>query len=153
MLESVEEARQMGYEINLLERVFKRKEQRSSRLQDGHLATDGTSAESESEALRPVRCVEQGVDEILHLKICQSVLDTEWPGTIVLATGDAAEAEYSDGFLRMIERALARGWRVELVAFMANMSSAYRNSAWSRQWQGAFTTIELDRFAELLPLE
>lgn len=154
-LESIEEARQMGYEVNLLERVYKEKEPRFLRRRAGNQPWDlQLSAGSESESHMPVRRrVEQGVDEILHLKMLESLLDCEVPSTIVLATGDAAEAEYSGGFLKMVERALGRGWKVELVAFEENMSSAYKTSGWVDQWHGAFTTVALDPFAELLRLE
>ena len=94
--------------------------------------------------------VEQGVDEILHLKIAQSLIDTEPPSTIVLASGDAAEAEFSDGFLKMVTRALQKGWRVELAAFRSNLSSAYRKRAWTTRWRSMFTIIELDDYLAAL---
>ena len=92
------------------------------------------------------------MDEILHLKILESVVDAPTPSTIVLATGDAAEAEYSGGFLKMVERALAKGWRVEVVSFRHNTSGAYRRREFRAMWGERFRTVELDPFVEELLL-
>ncbi|KAK4988784.1 hypothetical protein LTR66_007222 [Elasticomyces elasticus] len=98
----------------------------------------------------PEKWVEQGVDEILHLKILESVVDVETPTTIVLATGDAAQAEYSDGFFVMVERALKKGWRVELVSWTANISSMYTRHAFREKWGDKFRVVLLDDYAEEL---
>jgi hypothetical protein len=92
--------------------------------------------------------VEQGVDEILHLKMCQSILDTDVPGTMVLATGDGAVAEMSDGFLAHVERALKRGWKVELVSWGQQINGGYRKRQFRAKWAEQFTIIELDEFLE-----
>jgi len=93
---------------------------------------------------------EQGVDELLHLKISDSLLDTAVPSTIVLATGDAAEAEYSGGFLKYVERALKKGWKVELVAWKDSISQEYRSYEFRKRWANKFTIIELDDYLEEL---
>ena len=111
---------------------------------------NNTSTESDTTASNAAKWVEQGVDEILHLKILESVVDVEDPTTIVLATGDAAEAEYSQGFLRMVERALVRGWSVELVSWSRNISAAYKRRAWVEEWGNRFRVIALDDYAEEL---
>ena len=98
----------------------------------------------------PEKWVEQAVDEILHLKILESIVDARKPSTIVLATGDAAEAEYSEGFLKMVERALEKMWKVELVSFKHNTSGAYRRKEFRSKWGESFKTIELDEFVEEL---
>lgn len=94
--------------------------------------------------------VEQGVDEILHLKILESLVDNDEPSTIVLATGDAAQAEYSQGFMVMVERALRKGWSVELVSWKTNISQMYRKAAFAHTWKDKFRIIELDEYAEEL---
>ena len=139
-LVQVEEAKRLSYETNILKRVVKPRETRS-KLDPG---------QPESRQVLGSRSFEQGVDEILHLKIAQSLLDATSPSTIVLASGDAAEAEFSDGFLKMLERALKRGWKVELVAFRSNVSSAYRAKTWRQRWSLQFRIIELDEYADLL---
>jgi hypothetical protein len=92
--------------------------------------------------------VEQGVDELLHLKMCQSLLDTAVPGIMVLATGDGAAAEMSDGFLAHVERALRLGWKVELISWRQQTNGGYKSRAFKQQWGDQFTIIELDDFLE-----
>jgi hypothetical protein len=57
--------------------------------------------------------VEQGVDELLHLKIANTLLDNE-SGTLAIATGDGRISQFGTGFITQIDRALARGWDVEV---------------------------------------
>ena len=101
--------------------------------------------------------IEQGVDEILHLKILESILDAPAPGIIVLATGDAAAAEYSAGFMAMVQRALVRGWEVEVVCWRRGANSAWRSL--EKEWgvgtgqtaevqRGKFQLIFLEEWAE-----
>ncbi|KAE9985971.1 hypothetical protein BLS_002993 [Venturia inaequalis] len=100
--------------------------------------------------MSPEKWVEQGVDEILHLKILESIVDTDEPSTMVVATGDAAKAEYSEGFMKMIVRALNKGWKVELVAWGKSISMDYRRPDFTNMWAGRFRIIELDQYAEFL---
>ncbi|EEP80613.1 predicted protein [Uncinocarpus reesii 1704] len=156
---AIDEAEKLGYETNILVRVQKAKEA-SPRKKNGNDAAAAKSygntqqdhsSGSETNS-RPVRekWVEQAVDEILHLKILESIVDTDRPSTIVLVTGDAAEAEYSDGFMKMVERALQKGWRVELVSFSCTISRAYSRKDFRSKWGSKFTIIELDKYAEHL---
>ncbi|KAK5725645.1 hypothetical protein LTR15_003835 [Elasticomyces elasticus] len=98
----------------------------------------------------PARMIEQGVDEILHLKMLESIVDSEAPSTIVLATGDAAQAEYSPGFMAMVERALKKGWKIELVSWSSNINGLYRKPEWLAKWGEMFKVIYLDDYAEEL---
>jgi hypothetical protein len=154
------EAKLCGYEVSSLDRVAKIKEVRSSvkksRSGNGY-GTSGQSSGSETPfpAMKKItegmkKVTEQGVDEILHMKILESIVDAKEPTTIVLATGDAAEAEYSGGFLKNVERALAKGWKVELVAWGHSMSHSYRSKEFLAKWKNQFTIIELDDFSEEL---
>lgn len=93
---------------------------------------------------------EQGVDEILHLKMLESLLETEQPATMVLATGDAAAAEFSGGFRRYVVRALERGWHIEVVGWGANMSSAWFDREFLRYWGPRFRVCCLDGVVEEL---
>ena len=164
----IERARDLGYETNILERVHKAKALKPStpsrhhhhhgnKNSHYHTSTGNTSGSdtapgpfpSTAVALGPAKWVEQAVDEILHLKILESVVDSETPGgTMVLATGDAAIAEYSAGFLRMVERALKKGWTVELVSFSKGLSGLYRRGEFKRTWGPKFGIVELDGWAE-----
>lgn len=156
---AIEEAKDIGYETNILERVHKARELtprqvRHNNHSSNNNSTAGPSSGSETTAASamyaPEKWVEQAVDEILHLKILESVVDATTPATIVLATGDAAEAEYSGGFLRMVERALTKGWKVELVSFKHNTSRAYKRKKFRATWGARFRTVELDGFVEEL---
>jgi hypothetical protein len=150
LVPAIAEAEACGYEINLLDRVMKARETSPRKKKDhnGGNTTSGPSSGSETSV--PQRLVEQAVDEILHLKMLESLIDAPKPATIVLATGDAAEAEYSEGFMKMVERALEKGWKVELVAFKRNMSFAYRQRAFKQKWAGSFRPIFLDDYREEL---
>ncbi len=146
------EAKQLGYETCILDKVHKAKEltPRQKKFRNGY-GTSGQSSSSETTAVyAPEKWVEQAVDEILHLKILESLVDAADPSTIVLATGDAAEAEYSQGFLRMVERALEKGWSIELVSFAQSISFAYRKKEFRQKWGKKFQIIELDEFCEEL---
>ncbi|CAK7199995.1 hypothetical protein SEUCBS139899_002683 [Sporothrix eucalyptigena] len=151
----------LGYEMNILSRVTKsipsprlkpnkygHKKTTSRSNNDGPLFGDVYSSDDGyGPPPSSFKLGEQGVDEILHLKMCQSLLDHDL-GTIVLATGDAAEAEFSDGFLKHAERALDRGWCVELLSWKMGISSAWRELERKQKGTGLFRIIELDRYSE-----
>jgi len=196
-----EEAREVGYETNILDKVYKAKElterQRFFAIQDrerrkgngyqsggsesagnGPAAAStlglspkdamavafGTSPAAPSDLPPPnPKWIEQAVDEILHLKILESVVDVDIPSsawsdsllpntapTMVLATGDAAEAEYSQGFMKMVQRALSKGWNVEVAAWGKSVSQEYRRMEQSKVLGNRFKIIELDNYAEEL---
>ncbi|KAJ5138537.1 uncharacterized protein N7515_003385 [Penicillium bovifimosum] len=148
-LPSIDEAESLGYETNILERVQKKSgTPRLEKVWKDGLPSKGTIGGPETVAA-PGR-VEQGVDEILHLKMLESLIDTDKPATIVLATGDAAAAEFSGGFMKMVERALRRRWKVELVSFAQGTSYAYRRKEFRNQWGDQFQLIELDPYVEEL---
>ncbi|KAL3461388.1 hypothetical protein BJX64DRAFT_260968 [Aspergillus heterothallicus] len=150
---AINESEKLGYEANILDRVQKvkslpprqlkfRKHPRAALHDRGHGSEMNDAAEQ--------RWVEQGVDEILHLKILESLVDVDEPATIVLATGDAAEAEFSGGFLKMVERALQRGWKVELVSFSQVTSYSYRKKEFRSRWGDQFQMVALDEYIEEL---
>ena len=146
----IQQAKQIGYETNILERVHKVKEltPRQKKFRNGGNASGPSSGSEGNTTGQPEKWVEQAVDEILHLKILESLIDAQLPSVIVLATGDAAEAEYSAGFMRMVERALEKGWRVELVSFKLNTSGAYRRKEFRVKWGKMFKWVQLDEFVE-----
>ncbi|GBF66091.1 hypothetical protein TMEN_8809 [Trichophyton mentagrophytes] len=157
---AIDEAETLGYEANILERVHKAKPSspRKKKLSGGGggdkasrraLYDQSSSSETNTQASSE-RWVEQAVDEILHLKILESIVDTDTPSTIVLATGDAAQAEYSDGFMKMVDRALSKGWYVELVSFSSITSRAYTRKSFRDKWGSRFRIFELDLYAEYL---
>lgn len=60
------------------------------------------------------RIGEQGVDEMLHLKIANYILDHDTPKTLVLVTGDGKLSEFNTSFPLQAERSLKRGWHVKV---------------------------------------
>ncbi|KAI0746689.1 hypothetical protein C8Q80DRAFT_788498 [Daedaleopsis nitida] len=114
---------------------------------------NGTSTESDqgpgsgSGAMR-VRYREQGVDELLQLKLHQAIADVDvvpTGGTIVLATGDGNVGQFNeDGFLGCVRTALKKGWRVELYAWEGGLSRA-----WMREFgeNERFKILMLDSYA------
>ncbi|MBV35067.1 MAG: hypothetical protein CMP47_06355 [Rickettsiales bacterium] len=158
---AIQQAKSIGYETNILERVHKAKEL-TPRQRKYHSTGETSGSETNTSSFQMLgpstptpthaaeKWVEQAVDEILHLKILESLIDAEKPSTIVLATGDAAEAEYSGGFLRMVERALEKGWSVELVSFKMNTSSLYKRKEFRAKWGPMFKWVELDPYVEFL---
>jgi hypothetical protein len=150
---AIDESQKLGYEANILDRVHKVKHVTRRQLKyrkNPRVSSQEGGSGSETNDAPEERWVEQGVDEILHLKILESLVDTDEPATIVLATGDAAEAEYSGGFMKMVERALQRGWNVELVSFSQVTSFAYRRKEFRAKWGKQFRFIALDEFSEEL---
>ncbi|WWD09757.1 hypothetical protein V865_007885 [Kwoniella europaea PYCC6329] len=107
------------------------------------------------------RYKEQGVDEILHLKILQ-ILNEKGTiprsakastNTLVLATGDARGGQFNkDGFPGAVREAIKRGWNVELWSFTSGLSRAWRDIARRERWyeMGRFTIWALDDWAEQL---
>ncbi|KAF1356490.1 hypothetical protein BDV97DRAFT_341912 [Delphinella strobiligena] len=161
-------AREIGYECSILDKVkkarelterqlyFKEQEQkkkygRSKGYRSGSASGGDSGGEtSTGPVYAPEAFVEQGVDELLHLKMMESLVDTKEPSTMVLATGDAAQAEYSSGFMRMAERALDKGWKVEVVSWSRNISQAYKKPDFRNKWGENFKIVELDDYAEEL---
>jgi len=90
-----------------------------------------TSAVSSLTSPQRIRYREQGVDELLQLKLLQAVssVDTPHPppnSTIVLATGDGNVGQFNEeGFRGCVRTALKRGWRVELYAWENGMSRSW----------------------------
>ncbi|TAQ85091.1 hypothetical protein B7494_g6569 [Chlorociboria aeruginascens] len=149
------EAGALAYELSILSRVQKYRDptpprRRRTGFGNGFGTTSGQSSGSETTFRYPLTWVEQGVDEVLQMKLLESIVDTKTPSTIVLASGDAAEAEYSGGFLKNVERALTKGWKVELVAWKEGLSGAYMNKEFLNRWKGRFQIITLDDFCEEL---
>ncbi|KAF1985869.1 hypothetical protein K402DRAFT_297234, partial [Aulographum hederae CBS 113979] len=161
MLEAFEVAKALSYELNILEKVHKVRELtdrqkyfqsrggRRNRLTGSGYDTGRSSDEATGLKHGQAKWVEQGVDEILHLKMSLSILDAAYPGTMVLATGDGAQSEYSGGFLQMVERALEFGWNVELVTWQRNTSEQYRGP-FLKKWSHRFKIIYLDPYLDFL---
>jgi hypothetical protein len=136
----VEELRELGYRVDL--RARRRVDETGHILPRRSSPVHGfLSAGS--------RYVEDLVDETLQTRMAEAVMEYfQQQGIIVLATGDAKPAQYSDGFFMYVDRALRMGWNVELVSWSASLSSAWANKDWVSQWGDRFHIIELDNFLD-----
>lgn len=97
-----EHAQRRGYDTDLLRRVE---------------ADDG-------------RLIEQGVDEMLHLKIANALLDRPGSGdTLVIVSGDGRVSGFNTSFPGQAERALRQGWNVEVWSWQEQLTRAYTRLA------------------------
>jgi len=71
------------------------------------------------------RLVEQGVDELLHLKIANAILDHKPPHTLVIVSGDGRASKYDTSFPGQAERALKWGWNVEVWSWHEGLTKQY----------------------------
>ncbi|BFZ60856.1 hypothetical protein YB2330_001908 [Saitoella coloradoensis] len=153
LLQPLTEAEALGYEVSVLERVVKPQPSVHSDSDGGPIVvkTYGKNGGKSYVDPKPKKG-EQGVDELLHLKMLESIVDYE-PATMVVGTGDGNTAEFSNGgFFRCVERALQRGWKVELVCFKRPMSRIWEDKKFRAEWAGRFRVVFLDEFTECLTL-
>lgn len=160
LYQPLEPAQELGYEVRVYVRVpdtGDRSERRQSHtFTRGHSHKSsyggGTSTESDQsgDAIR-VRYREQGVDELLQLKLHQAIADVDVvpsDATIVLATGDGNEGQFNEeGFLGVVRTALKKGWRVELYAWEGSLSRAWMREFGAGPYKSRFEIYMLDRFA------
>lgn len=76
------------------------------------------------------RLVEQGVDEAIHLKISNLLIDSflaKTKGMLVLATGDGAQTEQDCSFTDQALRAIQLGWHVEVWSWQSQLSKRLRD--------------------------
>ncbi|PHH70379.1 hypothetical protein CDD83_5451 [Cordyceps sp. RAO-2017] len=146
----IRELRRHGYQVDLRER--KRVLAELIGLPPhGKQGTRASSSDEMSTGAASARFVEELVDETLQTRIAESVMEYfQKQGTLVLATGDAQPAKYSDGFLTYAERALKMGWNVEVVSWRRSLSSHWTNNEWVSRWGNRFRVVELDRFVDKL---
>jgi hypothetical protein len=109
-------ARDLGYDTDLLRRVEQ---------DDGRLA-------------------EQAVDQMLHLKIANALLDHEPPQTLVIASGDGRDSQFRTSFPGQAERALKKGWNVEFWSWGEQLTSKY--DPLCRKYPGRVTVKKLDPY-------
>jgi hypothetical protein len=88
------------------------------------------------------RLVEQGVDEAIHLRIANILLDAVAPGTIILATGDGRPTEQGSSFPQQVRRAARRDWNVEIWSWDSNLSPILRNT--QAEFPGKVKVFRLD---------
>jgi len=105
---------------------------RSATTNSLHTLSDQQSGQQTPTGAPPrIRYREQGVDELLQLKLHQALASIDGPppkgSTIVLATGDGNVGQFNeDGFLGSVRTALKRGWKVELYAWEGGLSRSWK---------------------------
>ncbi|RHZ84680.1 hypothetical protein Glove_78g45 [Diversispora epigaea] len=118
----------------------------SSSSSSSNAGTGGHQASTQFEMEK-----EQCVDELLHLKILESLLDYKAPATLVLASGDGKDAEYfQGGFHKCIIKALERGWKVEVISWQRQLSANFLRKKFLSKWTGLYHVVFLDWFAKEL---
>ncbi|RGB40201.1 hypothetical protein C1646_664011 [Rhizophagus diaphanus] len=134
LYQPLEKADQAGYEVSVLKRV---------KSDSNSTQTDFSDYQSPFEMEK-----EQCVDELLHLKILESLLDYHAPATLVLASGDGKDAEYFEGgFHKCVIKALERGWKVEIISWKRQLSQNFLNKKFLSKWEGLYHVVFLDWFA------
>jgi len=118
--------------------------------------TNGTGSSNTATPTR-IRYREQGVDELLQLKLHQALADIDVVppnATIVLATGDGNVGQFNeDGFLGPVRTALKKGWRVELYAWEEGLSRAWMREFGEGEWRDRFRIVGMEQFGrELLEI-
>ena len=134
----------------------------SDGVNTGHLSTpartgSGGAISSGSPAGTPggstrVRYREQGVDELLQLKLHQAIADVDVAppnATIVLATGDGNVGQFNEeGFLGCVRTALKKGWRVELYAWEGGLSRSWKREFGEGPHRHRFSIHGLSKFGQ-----
>ena len=99
-----------------------------------------------------VRYREQGVDELLQLKLHQAIADADVVppnATIVLATGDGNVGQFNEeGFLGCVRTALKKGWRVELYAWEGGLSRSWKREFGEGPYRHRFSIHGLSKFGQ-----
>ncbi|KAF8908134.1 hypothetical protein CPB84DRAFT_205708 [Gymnopilus junonius] len=106
-------------------------------MRDSFPATQVLRAVVEAQGQMKIKYREQGVDELLQLKLHQALAATDdvpEGSTIVLATGDGNMGQFNEeGFLGPVRTALRRGWKVELYAWEDGLSEFWIDIKASRK--------------------
>lgn len=132
------EAQRANFETNVVSRVPKFPE---------------TSFESAGD-LRGIQMCEQGVDELVHLAMAETILDNFGaPGIMILATGDGNPGQYTTGgFPDYVEKALLVGWVVEVYSFSESAHPIWSDPEFisDKRWRGRMSFHTLDSFIPYL---
>ncbi|KAH8918929.1 hypothetical protein BT69DRAFT_534610 [Atractiella rhizophila] len=152
--QSLEVAVEWGYEVSLLQRVRQAVNLPDDDILDPSRRRRGVKRLRTRQTSGGVRYTEQGVDEILRMKLLESLAVERSPNakvTIVLVSGDGAASDFSDeGFMTPIRAALKKGWNVEIVAFGMCTSAAWFDKKVTKLGTGTLNIIEMEDWAEAL---
>ena len=123
-----------------------------ARTESGGAINSGSPIGTPGGSTSRVRYREQGVDELLQLKLHQAIanVDAVPPNaTIVLATGDGNVGQFNEeGFLGCVRTALKKGWRVELYAWEGGLSRSWKREFGEGPYRHRFSIHGLSRFGQ-----
>lgn len=88
---------------------------------------------------------EQAVDEILHLKMANAIIDFDAPQTMVVLSGDSKVSDFGTSFPTQLRRALKKGWNVEVYAAKKTIGNRHYASL-QQEFPGMLTIYELDDY-------
>jgi hypothetical protein len=100
---------------------------------------------------------EKGVDELLHNKIMESLLYSNTPGSIVIASGDGKPSDYGDNsFYKICVQALKTGWNVTIISWKYQLNKNYIigdelcNILKNDNIKNKFNIVYLEKYIEML---
>jgi len=88
---------------------------------------------------------EQAVDELLHLKIANAIIDYDPPQTLVVLSGDSNVSTWGTSFPDQIKRALKKGWEVEVYSARKSISKKIYDEI-CNLYPGKISIIYLDDY-------
>ena len=122
------------------------------RTGSGGVISTGSPGSTPGGSTARIRYREQGVDELLQLKLHQAIADVDVVppnATIVLATGDGNVGQFNEeGFLGCVRTALKKGWRVELYAWEGGLSRSWKREFGEGPYRHRFSIHGLSRFGQ-----
>ena len=122
------------------------------RTGSGGAISSGSPSSTPGGSATRVRYREQGVDELLQLKLHQAIADVDVVppnATIVLATGDGNVGQFNEeGFLGCVRTALKKGWRVELYAWEGGLSRSWKREFGEGPNRHRFSIHGLNKFGQ-----
>ena len=87
---------------------------------------------------------EQAVDEVLHLKMADLLLDVDPPETLALLSGNGHTSQFESSFPAHVKRALDRGWEVEIYSWECSMSHRWYDNVLKNYSRARY--VKLDDF-------
>lgn len=82
---------------------------------------------------------EVAVDQSIHLAMLERITDSEEPGTMVLLTGDGNGFMDGKGFIKQLERAVRKNWKIEVVSWDIGCNRHLRKFA---EDNGSYVSLE-----------
>ena len=123
-----------------------------ARTDSGGAISAGSPVSTPGGSTTRVRYREQGVDELLQLKLHQAIADVDVVppnATIVLATGDGNVGQFNEeGFLGCVRTALKKGWKVELYAWEGGLSRSWKREFGEGPHRHRFSIHGLSKFGQ-----